>query len=343
MDIVSTAIRRFPTLGEAFRIGPHARAHTVAARVLTSALVPAAVLLGLGRTDLLPFALLTSLMSVYGRRASRAQRLAVQGQVMALQVALLLIGAALAVVAPGPVTVVIGTAIVAGLTTVIADVRGWNPPGALFFTFGFAVIVSAPAVISLMDVALTAVAAAIFALIVTALFSRTVPAIAAPPHVPKPGLVVGVHALICLVGAAAAGSIGVALGISHPYWAMVAAIVPVVGLTTSGQTLKAFQRVAGTLVGLLIAFALFAWNLPSPAVLLVIVSLMALTELFIARNYALALLFLTPITIGLPFLAGTPDLGELLAARGLETVIGSAVGFVLILASHRVRHPRARD
>jgi len=340
MDPMSTTDRRFPSIGEALRIGPHARAHTVAARVFISALVPAAVLLSLGRTDLLPFALLTSLMAVYGRRASRAQRLALQGQVMALQITLLVVGATLAVVTPGPWTVIVGTAIVAGITTVISDARRWNPPGALFFTFGFAVIVSAPAVVSLMDVALTAAAAAIFTLLITLMFSRTVPAIEAPPAPQKRRVVIGVHALVCLVGAAAAGSIAVALGISHPYWAMVAAIVPVVGLTTSGQTLKAFQRVAGTLVGLLVAFALFAWNLPAPAVLIVIVLLMALTELFIARNYALALLFLTPITIGLPFLAGTPELGELLAARGLETVIGASVGLVLILATHRVRHPR---
>jgi len=341
MDPMSTIDRSFPTIGEAMNIGPHAHAHTVAARVLVSALVPAAVLLCLGRTDLLPFALLTSLMAVYGRRASRTQRLAVQGQVMALQITLLIIGATLAIVAPGPWTVVTGTAIVAGITTVIADARRWNPPGALFFTFGFAVVVSAPAVISLMDVALTAVAAAMFTLLVTLVFSRAVAAIEAPPAPPKRRVIVGVHALVCLVGAAAAGSIAVVLGISHPYWAMVAAIVPVVGLTTSGQTLKAFQRVAGTLVGLLVAFALFAWNLPAPVVLVVIVLLMALTELFIARNYALALLFLTPITIGLPFLAGTPDLGELLAARGLETMIGACVGLVLILSTHRVRHPRA--
>ena len=334
--------RRFPTIGDATRVGPHARAHTVAMRVFFSALVPAAVIMALGRAELLPFALLTSLMSVYGRRAARTQRLALQAQVMALQISLLLIGAALAIVAPGPITVIVGTSLVAGVTTVIADFRRWNPPGALFFTFGFAVIVSAPAIISLMDVALTAAAAATFTLLVTLVFSRTVPAIEAPLAAPKRHLVIGVHAVICLVGAAAAGSIGVALGISHPYWAMVAAIVPVVGLTTSGQTLKAFQRVAGTLVGLVVAFALFAWNLPAPVVLLIIVSLMALTELFIARNYALALLFLTPITIGLPFLAGSPDLGELLAARGLETVIGATVGFVLILASHRVRHPRVR-
>lgn len=335
--------RRFPTVREVLHTAPHARAHTVALRVLVSAAVPVAVVYLVGRLELTPFALLTSVMAVYGRRASRWPRLAVQAQAMALQIALLMIGAWVSTLSPHPWTVVLATAAVAGVCTVVADLRRWMPPGALFFVFGFAVAASAPEPHASLGAAATAaIATGLFTLIVTATLSRR--AIKGPvplsPPAPKP-LVTVVHAAVCTIGAASAGIAAVAIGLTHPYWAMVSAVVPVVGLTTSGQTLRAIHRVVGTAAGLVLAVPLFSMSMSTPVLLAVLIGLMALTEIFIARNYALALTCLTPFTVGLVYLTEAPALSETLLARGAETLLGASIAIVLVLVTHRVRHPQS--
>ena len=46
-----------------------------------------------------------------------------------------------------------------------------------------------------------------------------------------------------------AGLISVGLGFENPYWAMVSAVVPVVGRATSTQLVRAGHRLVGTLLG----------------------------------------------------------------------------------------------
>ena len=157
---------------------------------------------------------------------------------------------------------------------------------------------------------------------------------------PRPPLrVVSAHALTCFVAAAAAGMLSLAGGLPHPYWAMVSAIVPVVGSTTVGQMTRATHRMIGTFLGLG-ATGLILFYTPSGAVLIVILALLtAATELMVARNYGLAMLFLTPLTIGMMSLNHPQPLGPLLVDRALETCIGLAVVMVLIVVTHNVRHP----
>lgn len=304
----------------------------------------------MGRLDWAPYALLAIMISVFGRRASSWARLRIQAQVAGVQIALIVAGTALAAAAPGPYAVVLATALVAGFGTLLADARGWTPPGSLFFVFAFGVTSALPVTdANITAAAVVAAASALFALTVTAVWSaietRSVPRAKAglPAARTRVGRVMLTHATVCLVGAGLAGSIAVTLGLSHPYWAMVSAIVPVVGSTTVGQLLRAGHRVIGTVFGLGVAFALFAWPLSPPAVLALLIVLTVATEMFAARNYSVALLFLTPLTIGMPYLLASPPLNELLFTRAVETVIGVGIVLVLILATHTVRHPRSAE
>jgi uncharacterized membrane protein YccC len=122
---------------------------------------------------------------------------------------------------------------------------------------------------------------------------------------------------------------------------MVSAVVPVVGATTSGQLIRGSHRVLGTLVGLVVAVLMFGWQPQGLVLVLLLVALQAGTELVVMRNYSSALLFLTPLTIGMGLLNGPVPVLPLVLDRGLETLVGVAVAFVLILATHGVRHPRA--
>lgn len=338
---------------ELLQWGPHLGAHKVAIRVLFSVLVPLLVLFGADRLELAGYALLAAIASVYGRSASARDRLVAQTGFGVVQVGLIVAGAALSAAgAPGWLFVVL-TAVVAGLGTVLADSRSWKPGGSVFFVFGFGVSASLPVPEGGVGLAAALAASAlVFTLLVTVISAALKgarrrsgwPVVDYPPRViPRPNWrIIATHAAMCLVGAGIAGGIAVSLGWTHPYWAMVSAVVPVVGATTAGQLVRASHRVTGTLLGLVVALLLFGWAPQGLPLVILLVALQAGTELVVARNYSAALLFLTPLTIGLGLLNGPVPVLPLLVDRGLETVVGVAVATVLILATHGVRHPRVR-
>ena len=57
---------------------------------------------------------------------------------------------------------------------------------------------------------------------------------------------------------------------------------------------RGLQRILGTLLGV-VAAAVLAWSPQRRGAVLVIAALQVLAELFVGRNYALALLFVTPL------------------------------------------------
>jgi len=75
--------------------------------------------------------------------------------------------------------------------------------------------------------------------------------------------------------------------------------------------------------------ALFALELSGMAVIVVVVALQALAELFVGRNYGLALIAVTPLALLMVHLAAPVPAGTLIVDRGLETVIGVAVGLLV--------------
>ncbi|MET0886031.1 MAG: FUSC family protein [Mycetocola sp.] len=331
--------------------GPHLGAHKVALRVLLSVLVPLLVLYAVDRLELAAYALLVAMASVYGRNATTRDRLQVQASFGVLQAALVIGGAALSASgAPSWLFVAI-TAVIAGLGTVLADARAWKPAGSVFLVFGFGVASSIPADGS--GVVLAAILAAsslVFTLLVTVIsgigkrsLRRLERRVTEYPRrtIPQPNWrIITTHATMCLLGAGIAGGVALSLGWAHPYWAMVSAVVPVVGATTSGQLIRASHRVTGTMLGLVVALVLFGYAPQGLLLVILLVALQAGTELVIVRNYAAGLLFLTPLTIGMGLLNGPVPVLPLIVDRGLETVVGVAVAVVLILATHGVRHPR---
>jgi len=63
-----------------------------------------------------------------------------------------------------------------------------------------------------------------------------------------------------------------------------------------------------------------------------------LTELVVGRNYAAALLFITPLALMMGQLVHTAPPGPLVRDRLLETVLGALVGaVVLLLVPDRLR------
>ncbi|MGP6204982.1 FUSC family protein [Microbacterium sp.] len=144
--------------------------------------------------------------------------------------------------------------------------------------------------------------------------------------------------LVAAVGAAA----GIIIDPVRSYW-IVAAGVVVVGISVEREQIigRGIHRMVGTVLGaaFYLAFTFVPWI---PLWVAVVLGLLQfLIELFITRNYALALILITPLVLLLTG-AATGDIGSLDVAleRLIDTIVGSTLG---VLASFlpRVRR-RAR-
>ena len=131
--------------------------------------------------------------------------------------------------------------------------------------------------------------------------------------------------------------IATAVGIGHPYWAMVAAVAPLSARGLAGQLTRATQRVGGTLLGLLPAAVLLALDLRGLPLLVALAALQFVAELLVGRNYGIAMLSVTPLALLMGQTVQRVPVGPLLWDRGVETVIGSVVGVGLLMGAHWLR------
>jgi hypothetical protein len=332
-------------------VGPHRGAHRVALRAGVSVLVPLLVLVLLGHVEWTSYAAFGAFTSLYGRNHSRAERAGMQAVAGAFLTLAVTLGVLVALAPDSRWLVVPLGALLAAAGSLTSDAYGWHPPGPLFLVFGFAVCAMVPATAATLPVA-----AAIAAL--SALFSLLVAHVGvllqpgswsswsswssrsswSPPVLPAPrfrdalaphGAVA--HLVRHVVALSIAGGVATAAGWQHPYWAMVAGVVVLSGPDLLSRLTRGIQRVVGTLLGLLVAVAILPWHPQGVVAVLLIVVLQVVTELFVGRNYAIALLFITPLALLMGQLAHPSPIGPLLRDRLLETVLGAVVGAVVLL------------
>jgi uncharacterized membrane protein YccC len=133
------------------------------------------------------------------------------------------------------------------------------------------------------------------------------------------------------VATVAAGGLAGWMGLAHAYWAMSAAVLILhQGLDRRRTTQRALERLIGTWVGLLLAAIVIAAH---PHALWLVAVVMVLTFAVgytVARNYTLAVVFITAVALVISTSAhGTADLGGLLLARGVDTAVGCAVALAV--------------
>ncbi|WP_232216032.1 FUSC family protein [Promicromonospora sukumoe] len=338
-------------------VGPYGGELPVALRAAASVAVPMLVLWATGHLEWSLYATFGAFTSLFGRTVPIRPRLVSQVQAGGVLVASVLVGTLLAVLGsavPGTGWLVVPVAALWATGVAILSHRlRWHPPGPLFPVFALGACSSVPARPEQLAVALAvAVAAALFALVLTACFARFEPGgpgTTAPATVPKatplpattpapapgPEWTLSHYLVRYAAGVAVAGAIATAIG--HPYWAMVAAVVPMSAPDASGRLLRAAQRLAGTLVGVLLAWALLAAAPPPLVVIAVAALLQAGAELYVGRNYALAMLFITPLALSMTHLAHPVPVSGLVSDRALDTVVGVAVAVVITLLTHERR------
>ncbi|MDV3128889.1 FUSC family protein [Mycobacterium sp. 21AC1] len=146
------------------------------------------------------------------------------------------------------------------------------------------------------------------------------------------GLRVGVAVLI-------SGAVAAALTMNHAYWAMAAAVLMLhQGFDWLRTLTRSVERALGTWLGLVVAGVILALHPQGLWLVLVIGGLQFVIEMWVVRNYTLAVVFITPaaLTIASGGHAVT-NVGDLLLARGADTLIGCAVALLVYRLTLRRR------
>lgn len=137
-----------------------------------------------------------------------------------------------------------------------------------------------------------------------------------------------------------AGSIGVLLGLDRAYWGM-AAVVVVLNQPYGwpGTTKRAIYRIVGTLAGVLLAWGILSLHPQGLWIALTVGLLQFVIELWVVLQYAVAAMFITANALTIAAGGrGLSQLGNLLSARALDTVIGCGIALLVFVLTM----PRAR-
>ncbi|TJZ56868.1 FUSC family protein [Streptomyces piniterrae] len=137
-------------------------------------------------------------------------------------------------------------------------------------------------------------------------------------------------------GCVLAGWASMAVGVGHPYWAVVtAASIYQANTTLSWQ--RALQRTLGNLLGLLLFTALLPLiHTGHLAMIALALACQLGAEAWITRNYWLGSVCVTPMALLLTSFGGRVPVRALIADRWIDTVVGAAVGLACcVLVTNR--------
>ncbi|OJU40709.1 MAG: FUSC family protein [Microbacterium sp. 69-10] len=324
------------------RVAPSRGDHRVAIRAAVSVGVPLLVLWAIGRLDLSIYASFGSFAALYGRGDVFSDRLRMQAIAGGVLLLSMLAGSALSFLRVPALVAVVAVAAVASLVTLLAYAMRWHPPGALFAVFAIGATASIPASdTAFANVLVVGVGSVLFALLVTTLFAVArdwaLPEIAPAQARQRIGGVAWEMAVTVGAATLLAGAIGLLLVGTHWYWAMVGAAAAVSGAHVNARIIRGIQRLVGTLVGILVAAGILALHLPPLAVVALAVVFQACAEMFVGRNYGIAMVFVTPLALLMVELAAPTSVDALLRDRMLETVIGVAAGTLIAVISAALR------
>ncbi|MGO4589469.1 FUSC family protein [Paenarthrobacter sp. 2TAF44] len=345
-------------VAEMFTMGPGNKDHHPALRCAVGVFVPLISLTLLGRLDLAVFASFGAFTGIYGRNEPHSVRFRSQLRAGSFMLLIILLATLMARGAQSwgiegaaySWLLTAATTLVAGGCSVVVAAWRLRPGGSLFHIFAFAAIASIQAQPPLGEAMLVAAGTTVFCLLIgmsSRVFKSHRTPWKRPPrirHTTPERRAIWLEGGGYLIAAGLAGTIatlvGERLGFGHTYWAMVAAVVPLVGHSTRHRVSRGIQRIAGTVVGLVLLAGIL-WLNPAPwAMVLVIAACQFGAEMFIARQYLVAQIFVTPLALVATLLAAPVDPGLLLRDRIVETLIGAAVGVAVVVAPALWRHAR---
>ncbi len=344
---------RLSSLGRRYRaalttVAPHDRAHWPALRVTLCAVLPLALAVGLDRPNWAPYAVFGSLASVYGRHQNYRARLESQTTMGAVLWLAVMTGTAVGVVAPASLLAVGAMALFSALGLILSRTRGLLPVPSLFLVFALGSLSAYSHTAGDLVLAAALCAGSAGFAVAIGQVGRFLPMSRRPRTGPAPRVpptkffAVRDHQLAFtayLLGPLVAGTIATTAGLGHPYWAAVTATAPLSGTDTATRLARTTHRLVGTLAGLGVAYLILAGD-PDTLLLVAAVALFqVLTELLVARNYALAMIAITPMALILTYLGSPMDAPRLVTDRLIETLIGAAVIVAVLVLLRPFRAP----
>jgi hypothetical protein len=141
-----------------------------------------------------------------------------------------------------------------------------------------------------------------------------------------------------VAGVIIASIVGMTLSIQRSYWVIVAvAAILQGGPSRQLTTVRGVQRVLGTLIGVLIFEAIA--RIPTSGLLIVLFTtlLQGMTQVVIARNYVLGLMFITPLALLNTTIGYASDRGVTIRERIIDTIWGAVIAIVVFLIDEWVR------
>jgi uncharacterized membrane protein YccC len=320
-----------------------------AIRVAVAVGVPLLVLYAAGRLDLAVYAAFGGLAMLYGHGEPAKKRVETQivagtGLVLTIAVAM----AYSAAHAPAPVLGVLLAVTVVASATLGAAMR-WVPRGEMFFVLVLLIIAGIPTSWDRLPlgIAVGAGGAALSVLLAWLIGAdRTEPEDEATSGGWRRRFAAGYAALdrgqhLVLVAAAALGVVtawvlALVLGVGNPFWAAVTVAALMPALAAADIWRRTIHLMLGTLGGVGVATFLFSFDPGHLALIAIIIVCQGAAQIAVARNYGVALLFFSPLAIGMSNLSRGAPWQPLLVDRLAEAALGTAVAFLAILAGRRI-------
>ncbi|MDF7811477.1 FUSC family protein [Hymenobacter sp. YC55] len=146
-----------------------------------------------------------------------------------------------------------------------------------------------------------------------------------------------------VVAVAVASLLGRPLGAYRSYWVVLSTVAVLQSSPSRKLTsIRAVHRVVGTLLGIGL-FELVAFFRPIGfGVVALLMLLQAATEVVVARNYALALLFITPLALTNSTIGHAGSTLVTVQGRLLDTLLGAGIALAIFWAGEWLRRLRAK-
>jgi hypothetical protein len=233
-----------------------------------------------------------------------------------------------------PAALVVALTLITVVASMTARFYRLPPPGILFLLMAASIAAYTPA--TLLDIPLRVgliAMGALYACLVAFVYSLYRVRRAPPTlQLPEPGMdfdYVVVDSVI--IGSCVGLSLLLAelLQLQRPYWVPVSCLAIIQGASLRMVWNRHVHRVLGTIAGLALAWLLLALPLDPWGIAAVMITLSLVIEMLVLRNYGLAVVFITPLTI---FLAEAGQLGaqqnplDTMLARVVDIALGSLVG-----------------
>lgn len=286
-------------------------------------------------SHLIGFAALGALVALFGRFAPLRSRNRIVFLCGVWQVLAVLVMSAAGWLGAPVIAQLVLLAVLCGVFLFVCVTGGFGAPGPLIFVFAAGASMSAG--LAGQDVVERVLATAVVAALAWVVCALT-EAWRDYPTAGRPLPAEPVRPLNHRLSAAARSTVGAgiavflshAFGADHPAWAAMGALAVMQGAHLHITMNRALQRMAGTVVGSLLAWLLLVQD---PSVWVVIAALILLqvaTEVVIGVNYAFGQILVTPMALLMTHLSIPHGPGpEMAPERVLDTLLGAGVGIVI--------------